>query len=85
MIDPNLLAHLIATVRKAGRVPREVPISADTCLVDDLRIDSLDLFAVLIAVQDRFDLEIDVEDMPDLNRVGDLAVYVAARRNAAAA
>jgi acyl carrier protein len=85
MIDPSLLSQLIATVRKAGRVPRDVPITAETCLVDDLQIDSLDLFAVLIAVQDRFDLEIDVEDMPDLNRVGDLALYVTARRNAAAA
>ena len=85
MTDPNLLAQLVATVRKVGRVPREVPITADTCLVDDLRIDSLDLFAVLIAVQDRFDLEIDVEDMPDLNRLGDLVDYVASRRNAAAA
>jgi acyl carrier protein len=85
MIDPSLLSQLTATVRKVGRIPRDVPITAETCLVEDLRIDSLDLFAVLIAVQDRFDLEIDVEDMPDLNRVGDLAAYVAARRNAAAA
>jgi acyl carrier protein len=85
MIDPSLLTQLIATVRKAGRVPRDVPITAETCLVDDLGIDSLDLFSVLIAVQDRFDLEIDVEDMPELNRVGDIAVYVAVRRNVAAA
>jgi len=85
MIDPRLLAQIAAVVRKVGRVPREVPIGPDTCLVDDLRIDSLDLFAVLIAVQDRFDLVIDVEDMPDLNRVGDLAAYVSARSNAAAA
>jgi acyl carrier protein len=85
MIDPSLLAQLTATVRKVGRIPRDVPINAETCLVEDLRIDSLDLFAVLLAVQDRFDLEIDVEDMPELNRVGDLANYVAARRNAAAA
>ena len=85
MTDPSLLAQLIATVRKVGRIPRDVPITAESCLVEDLRIDSLDLFAVLVAVQDRFDLEIDVEDMPDLNRVGDLAEYVAARRNAAAA
>ena len=85
MIDPSLLAQLTATVRKVGRIPREIPITAETCLVEDLRIDSLDLFAVLIAVQDRFDLEIDVEDMPELHRVGDLAGYVAARRNAAAA
>ena len=85
MIDPSLLSQLTATVRKVGRIPRDVPITAETCLVEDLRIDSLDLFAVLIAVQDRFDLVIDVEDMPDLNRVGDLAAYVATRRSAAAA
>ena len=63
-----------------ARVPRDVPITAETCLVDDLRIDSLDLFAVVLAVQDRFDIVIDVEDMPDLNRVGDLAAYVADHR-----
>ncbi len=85
MNDPKLLAQVAATVRSVARVPKTVPISAETRLVDDLRIDSLDLFAVVIAVQERFDLMIDVEDMPDLNRVGDLAAYVAARRNAAAA
>ncbi len=85
MIDQSLQAQLVAIVRKVGRVPRDVPIHAETCLVEDLRIDSLDLFAVLIAVQDRFNLEIDVEDMPDLNRLGDLVDYVASRRNAAAA
>ena len=85
MNDPSLLAQIVATVRKAGRVPKDVPITLETCLIDDLRIDSLDLFAVLVAVQDRFELEIDVEDMPDLVKVGDLLAYVARRRNAAAA
>ena len=85
MIEPSLQAQLIAIVRKVGRIPRDVAIGPETDLIDDLRIDSLDLFAVLIAVQDRFNLEIDVEDMPELNRLGDLAEYVAARRNAAAA
>jgi acyl carrier protein len=85
MIEPSLQAQLIAIVRKVGRVPRDVPITAETCLVEDLRIDSLDLFAVLIAVQDRFNLEIDVEDMPELNNLGELVDYVAKSRNAAAA
>jgi acyl carrier protein len=85
MIEQSLQAQLIAIVRKVGRIPRDVPISADTDLIEDLRIDSLDLFAVLIAVQDRFNLEIDVEEMPDLNRLGALVDYVADRRNAAAA
>jgi acyl carrier protein len=85
MIEQSLQAQLIAIVRKVGRIPRDVPITDETDLIEDLRIDSLDLFAVLIAVQDRFNLEIDLEDMPDLNRLGDLVNYVVSRRNAAAA
>jgi acyl carrier protein len=43
------------------------------------------LIAIVLAVQDRFNLEIDVEDMPELNNLGELVDYVAKRRNAAAA
>ena len=85
MNDQKLMAQITATVRTVARIPRDVPITGETRLVDDLRIDSLDLFAVILAVQERFDLMIEVEDMPDLERVGDLAAYVASRRNAAAA
>jgi len=85
MIEASLQAQLTAIVRKIGRIPRDTPITAETDLIEDLRIDSLDLFAVLIAVQDRFHLEIDVEDMPELNKLGELVEYVSTRRNAAAA
>ena len=85
MSDPSLMAQLTRSIRLVARIPKDVPIHADTRLFDDLQIDSLDLFAVLVEVQDRFDVLIDVEEMPDLNRVGDLAAFVAARRNSAAA
>ena len=85
MTDPILMAQLIRSIRSVARVPRDVPIHGETRLFDDLQIDSLDLFAVLIEVQDRFDVIIDVEEMPDLNRVADLASFVAARQSSAAA
>lgn len=85
MIDPNLLAQVIKSVRKVARIPAHVLLTAETRLVDDLRIDSLDLFAVVIEVQDRFDIVIEVEDMPELDRIGDLANYVELRRASAAA
>ncbi len=85
MSDPNLMAQLTRAIRSVARIPKDVPITADTRLFDDLNIDSLDLFAVLVEVQDRFDVLIDVEEMPDLNRVGDLAAFVTTRRNTAAA
>lgn len=85
MIDPSLLAQIVGSVRKLGRIPRDVPIGAESRLVEDLGIDSLDLFAVLVEIQDRFDVILDLEEMPDLGRVGDLALYVVDRRGAAAA
>ncbi len=85
MSDPSLMAQLTKSIRCVARVPKDVPITAETRLFDDLHIDSLDLFAVLVEVQDRFDVLIDVEEMPDLNRVGDLAAFVSLRRNSAMA
>ena len=85
MSDPILVAQLVKAIRKIARIPRDVAVTAETRLFDDLRIDSLDLFAVLVEVQDRFDVLIDVEEMPELDRVGDLAELVSARRNSAAA
>jgi acyl carrier protein len=85
MSDPNLVSQIIAIVRQVGRIPRDATILAETDLIDDLRIDSLDLFAVVIEVQDRYNVLIDVEDMPRLTRVADLAAYVAISRSAAAA
>lgn len=85
MTDPILMAQLIRSIRSVARIPKDVPIQAETRLFDDLQVDSLDLFAVLVEVQDRFNVVIDVEEMPELNRVGDLASFVAARRNSAAA
>jgi len=85
MSDPSFMAQLTKSIRSVARIPKDVPITAETRLFDDLHIDSLDLFAVLVEVQDRFDVLIDVEEMPDLNRVGDLAAFVNARRSTAAA
>lgn len=85
MIDPSLMAQLTKSIRSVGRISKEVPITADTRLFDDLQIDSLDLFAVLVEVQDQFHVLIDVEEMPELNRIGDLAAFVASRRTNAAA
>ena len=85
MIDPSLMAQLTKSIRSVARIPKDVPIHAETRLFDDLQIDSLDLFAVLVEVQDHFNVLIDVEEMPNLDRVGDLAAFVTARQNSAAA
>jgi acyl carrier protein len=85
MNESSLVAQITAAVRKVARVPVETPITPDTRLIDDLRIDSLDLFAVVLEIQDRFGIVFEVEDLPRIHRVGDLAAFVADYREAAAA
>jgi acyl carrier protein len=80
MIDSTLLAEITETVRSATKIAPQVLLTADSRLVEDLAIDSLDLVGVLVAIQDRFDIAIDDDDVPNLRRVVDLARYVARQR-----
>jgi acyl carrier protein len=85
MTDSTLVVDIANAVRMVARIPPEVAISADSLLVEDLAIDSLDLVGILLKIQDRFDVAIDDEDVPNLRRIADLAGYVASQRGSAAA
>jgi acyl carrier protein len=85
MIDATLVAEVAGIVRQAAKVPPHQAIAAETRLVEDLAIDSLDLVGVLLAVQDHFDIVIDDDVVPSLRRVADVAEIVARARGLAAA
>jgi acyl carrier protein len=85
MIDSRLVAEVAGVVRQSAKVPLHVRIEAESRLVEDLAIDSLDLVGVLLAVQDHFDIVIDDEVVPSLRRVVDLADTVARDRGLAVA
>lgn len=53
-------------------------ITADTSFKDDLGVDSLDLFELVMAFEDEFDLEIPSEDLAELITIQDVADYLAA-------
>ncbi len=72
-------------MRFAAKLPATTIITADSRLVEDLAIDSLDLVGVLLEIQDHFDIAIDDDDVPNLRRVSDLASYVLSHRGSAAA
>lgn len=46
-------------------------ITADTTFVDDLGADSLDLFQIIMGIEDAFDIEIDNEEAEKIVSVGD--------------
>ena len=67
-------------MRKSAKIPPRVPIDADSRLVEDLAIDSLDLVDVILQLQDHFDVVIEEDAVPNLCRVADLAAYLSERR-----
>ncbi len=78
-------ASVLEIIRSIARIPAEVEIRAETRLIEDLAVDSLDLVGIILKIQDDFGVAIEDDDVADLRRVGDLTDYVAARMNPVAA
>ena len=51
-------------------------ITADTTFVDDLGADSLDLFELVMALEEEFGVEIPSEDLESIVTVGDVITYL---------
>ena len=51
-------------------------ITPETSFVDDLGADSLDLFELVMALEDEYNVEIPAEELTDLNTVGDVIEYL---------
>ncbi len=78
------LAVVADAIREVSARARTVPIRAESFLLEDLALDSLDLVAVILRLQDHFDREIDPDLIPSLRRVADLADRFAGHEQAAA-
>lgn len=51
-------------------------VNEDTSFQEDLRIDSLDLFEVVTALEDEYEIEIPQEELDSLKTVGDVVKYL---------
>jgi len=56
-----------------------VEITEATSFKDDLNADSLDLFELIMALEDEFGTEIPSEDLEKLTTVGDVLNYLTAK------
>ena len=54
----------------------EEEITMETTFVDDLGADSLDLFELVMALEDEYSVEIPAEDLQNLATVGDVMKYL---------
>ena len=70
----SIVSALIELLRDTLEQPRD--IAADTALIADLGLESIQVIEYLCEVEDRFDLAIDEDKLADVRTVGDLAEVV---------
>jgi acyl carrier protein len=54
-------------------------IKEDTSLKDDLNADSLDLFQIIMSLEEEFGIEIPTEDTESIATIGDIEKYLSKR------
>ncbi len=54
----------------------EEQVTMDASFKNDLNIDSLDLFEMVMTLEEEFDVEIPSEDLENIDTVGDLISYI---------
>ncbi|MDO4942958.1 MAG: acyl carrier protein [Lachnospiraceae bacterium] len=57
----------------------ESQVTLEASFKDDLEVDSLDLFEMVMTLEDEFDIEIPSEDLESIKTVGDLVKYLEAK------
>ncbi|HHU74724.1 MAG TPA: acyl carrier protein [Clostridiales bacterium] len=55
-------------------------LTNETSLKDDLHADSLDLFQIIMSLEEEFDLEIPTEDTENIKTIGDIENYLKSRQ-----
>lgn len=54
----------------------EEDVRLDTSFKDDLNADSLDIFQIIMAIEEEFDMEISNDDVEDIATVGDVVEFI---------
>lgn len=54
-------------------------VTEETTFREDLRIDSLDLYELVTALEDEYGIEIDQEELDDIKSVGDVVEFLSAK------
>jgi acyl carrier protein len=72
----SLIDQVTAVVRRSAKIPGRIAITAESRLVEDLAIDSLDLVSLVLQLQDDFDVVFEEDAVPNLCRVADIVEHL---------
>ena len=77
MSQQNILEGLAVIVNEVAGVPVE-DVQLDKAFVDDLDIDSLSMFEVVMAAEVKWGVKIPDEEVKNLRTVGDAVTFISA-------
>jgi len=78
MTEADITAVIARHLEKTLEQPAESAINAETRLVEDLALDSLQSFEMVAVLEDHYQLTLSIEVLHDVRTVGDVARAVAA-------
>ena len=59
----------------------EGKITLESNLITDLKADSMDIATLLLEVEEKYNIEIDEDDLESLKTVGDIVAYIEKKKN----
>ncbi len=80
----NAMEVISEMIRSVSENARCRVITADALLLEELALDSLDLVRVIMLMEDRFNLSIDLDEVSNMKRAGDLAGLLSREKKSAA-
>jgi acyl carrier protein len=81
----ELYPVVVSMIHTVSAKSRQVEITPQSLLLEELALDSLDLVRVIMLMEDRYHVAIDLDEVPKLKQVCDLSALLAQEIRAAAA
>jgi acyl carrier protein len=72
----EVLDFITEAIRNVSAQARTRAVTPGSLLFEDLGLDSLDLVALVLKIQDHFELEIEPDEIPSMRCVNDLAAIL---------
>ena len=76
-MDAPMFDAITTAIRSVSKRTQTMAVTANSILVEDLALDSLDLVGVLMKLEDHFAIKIELDDIPNILTVSDLAGHLA--------
>ncbi len=75
----DLFQVVVGLIHDVSAKSRSAQITPQSLLLEELTLDSLDLVRVIMLVEDRYHIAIDLDEIPKLKQVSDLTELLGAR------